>query len=109
MGLIFIIIIPVSSLVGYLFGGYVLSPVFLYFHVKLFKKRVDYGIQENKFKGFKYGTEGIFSSLMAINFTLLILNIPDVAHAIVGNCWDDSTGFIRACLLYTSPSPRDRS
>jgi len=96
MGLIFIIIIPASSLIGYLVGGYVLSPVFLYFHVKLFKKRVDYGIQENKFKGFKYGTEGIFSSLMAINFTLLLLNIPDLAQVIVGNSWDDATGFIRA-------------
>ena len=96
MGLIFIIIIPVSSLVGYLFGGYVLSPVFLYFHVKLFKKRVDYGIQINKFEGFKYGIEGIFSSLMAINFTLLLLNIPNLAQIIVGNSWDDATGFIRA-------------
>ncbi|MHA1671237.1 MAG: hypothetical protein ACTSV5_11780 [Promethearchaeota archaeon] len=83
MGLIFIIIIPTSSILGYLFGGYVLSPVFLFFHIKVFKKRVDHGIQENKFKGFKYGTEGIFSSLMAINFTLLLLNVPDFAQIIV--------------------------
>ena len=78
MSLIFILIIPASSLVGYLLGGYVLSPVYLYFHVKIFGKRVDYGIRENKYSGFKYGVEGIFSSLMAINFTLLLLTIPNL-------------------------------
>jgi len=96
MGLIFILIIPASSIVGYLFGGYVFSPVFLYFHVKIFGKRVDYGIRENEYSGFKYGAEGIFSSLMAINFTLLLLNIPGLAEIVVGNSWDDATGFIRA-------------
>jgi hypothetical protein len=105
IGLIFILIIPFASLLGYLIGGYLFSPIYLYFHVLFFKKRVTYGISTNNYTGFKYGSEGIFSSLMAINFTLLLQSIPGLVTSVTNLSTTDPLSYIKSfavLLMFTT-------
>lgn len=90
VSLIFILIVPFSSIIGLLIGGYIFAPLFLYIHRKIFGKRVEYGIYEKNFKEFKFFTEGIFASLMAINLSLLF-TIPFFISLSVGS---DPSSFI---------------
>ncbi len=39
------IFIPLGGLLGYLIGGYLLAPLFLFFHKLLYGKKLEYGIQ----------------------------------------------------------------
>jgi hypothetical protein len=72
-----VLLLPLSSIIGTLIGGYLFSPLLLYINIKIFRKRYQYGIyhklDHNKFK---YFSQGLFTALMAINISLLILN-PD--------------------------------
>ena len=52
IGLIFIIIIPFSSIIGMLIGGYLFAPLFLYIHKIFFGSKVEYGIFKKEFKDF---------------------------------------------------------
>ena len=90
VGLIFILIIPCSSIIGLFIGGYLFAPLFLYVHKKIFGKKVEYGIHEKEFKRFKFLNDGIFTSLMTINVSLLF-TIPAVISLSVGR---DTTSFI---------------
>lgn len=44
--IIAIILLPLSSTLGLFIGGYVFSPLFLYFHKKIFNSKVEYGIYD---------------------------------------------------------------
>ena len=103
VGLIFILIIPLSSTIGLLIGGYLFAPLFLYVHKKIYGKRVEYGIHEKSNSKFKFFTEGIFASLMAINLSL-ILTIPPIISISVGGTGgyiDDLNTFL-ALLMFTT-------
>ena len=84
IGLIFIIIMPFSSIIGMLIGGYLFAPLFLYIHKKIFGSKVEYGIYQKEYKDFKFLTEGLFTSLMTINISLL-LTTPIIIAISVGS------------------------
>lgn len=103
VGLIFLLILPISSILGVLIGGYLFAPLFLYAHKKVFGKRVEYGIYEKDFNKFKFFSEGIFASLMTINLSLL-LTTPLIISISVGtdpySFIDDLNTFL-ALLMFT--------
>jgi hypothetical protein len=85
VGLISILFLPLASIIGTLIGGYVFSPLFLYLHTKLFRNRYQYGIfKKPEYNKFKFTSQGLFTSLMAINISLLLLNI-DTVRFVLGN------------------------
>lgn len=85
VGLISILLLPISSIIGMLIGGYLFSPLFLYLHTKIFGNRYQYGIYfKPEYRKFKFTSQGLFSALMAINISLLLLN-PDTVRFISGN------------------------
>ncbi|MFX0141020.1 MAG: hypothetical protein ACFFDN_45700 [Candidatus Hodarchaeota archaeon] len=84
VGMISILLLPISSIIGILIGGYLFGPLFLYFHTKIFRKRYEYGIYTKpEYKKFKFASQGLFAALMAINISLLLLN-PDTVRIAVG-------------------------
>lgn len=83
--LVAIILLPLSSIIGLFIGGYLFSPIFLYVHKKIFKKKAEYGIYNRpEFHKFKYFSQGLFSALMAINFSLFLL-IPEIVSFSTGS------------------------
>ncbi len=79
VGLISILLLPLSSIIGMLVGGYLFSPIFLYLHAKTFRNRYEYGIYiKPEYKKFKFTSQGLFSALMTINISLLLLNLDTV-------------------------------
>ncbi|MBN1216785.1 MAG: hypothetical protein JXA99_15260 [Candidatus Lokiarchaeota archaeon] len=65
---VFVIYIPAMGFVGYLLGGFILAPIFLYIHKKIIGKKLLYGIQEKptptKVKFFGKGFFPIMFALM---------------------------------------------
>jgi len=85
IGFISILFLPLASITGTLIGGYLFTPLFLYLHTKFFRNRYKYGIYlKPEYKKFKFASQGLFASLMAINISLLLLN-PDTVHFTLGN------------------------
>ena len=67
------IVIPISSTIGAIIGGYALAPIFLLFHKKIYRKAI-YGIQEtNPAKIFKRTLQGYYPGLLAFNISSIIL------------------------------------
>ncbi|MFX1587209.1 MAG: hypothetical protein ACFFC1_03555 [Promethearchaeota archaeon] len=77
---LFTVIIPVSSIVGFVIGGYLLTPLVLYLHKKIFGRKMFYGIHyqptEDKIKLF---SKAIFPAFMAINLSTLFLT-PEIVN-----------------------------
>jgi len=72
--LIFILILPLSSLLGLVFGGYIISPLILYLHKKINRSKRFYGIlHEKKQEKPRMISKGIFPMLMSINLASLLL------------------------------------
>ncbi|UCD01485.1 MAG: hypothetical protein JSV23_00200 [Promethearchaeota archaeon] len=85
VGMISILLLPVSSIIGMLIGGYLFGPLFLYSHIKIFRNRYEYGIHiKPEYKKFKFASQGLFTALMAINISLLLLN-PDTVRIVLWN------------------------
>ncbi len=85
IGFISILFLPLASIIGTLVGGYLFTPLYLYVHTKIFRNRFQYGIYlKPEYKKFKFSSQGLFASLMAINISLLLLN-PDTVRFITGN------------------------
>ncbi|MBY9020260.1 MAG: hypothetical protein KGD67_04315 [Candidatus Lokiarchaeota archaeon] len=101
-GLIFIVIMPFSSIVGMLIGGYIFAPFFLYLHKKIFGSKVEYGIYRKQYKDFKFLVEGLFTSLMTINISLL-LTTPLIISVSIGSdpnsFIDDLTTFLALLMI----------
>jgi len=67
------IVIPISSTIGAIIGGYALTPIFLLFHKTIYRKAI-YGIQEtNPAKIFKHTLQGYYPGLLAFNISSIIL------------------------------------
>jgi hypothetical protein len=67
------IVIPISSTIGAIIGGYALAPIFLLSHKTIYRKAI-YGIQEtNPAKTFKRTLQGYYPSLLAFNISSIIL------------------------------------
>jgi len=67
------IVIPISSTIGTIIGGYALAPIFLLFHKIIYRKAI-YGIQEtNPAKTFQRIFQGYYPGLLAFNISSIIL------------------------------------
>jgi hypothetical protein len=85
VGFLSILFIPLASIIGMLIGGYLFSPLFLYLHTKIFRNKYQYGIYNKpEYNKFKFTSQGLFVSLMAINISLLLLN-PDTVRFAIGD------------------------
>ncbi|MFX0106636.1 MAG: hypothetical protein ACFE75_14270, partial [Candidatus Hodarchaeota archaeon] len=83
LALIFIIILPLSALIGLIIGGYLITPIILYFHKKIYGLKKYYGIQfELRSDKTKLFSKSIFPVLMAINLSSIFLT-PAVLETIV--------------------------
>ena len=72
--LIFTLILPLSSLLGLVFGGYIISPLILYLHKKINRSKRFYGIlHEKKQEKPRMISKGFFPMLMSINLASLLL------------------------------------
>lgn len=83
LGFIFIIILPLSALIGLIIGGYVITPIILYIHKRIYGSKMYYGIQvEQKSEKLKLFSKSIFLVLMAINLSSIFLT-PTVLRFIL--------------------------
>lgn len=89
--LLFLVFWPLGIIVGGLFAGYILSPLFLFFHKKTIGIKMSYGIQDNRESPkFKSIFKGVFPALMAINFSLMFALNTTIANAVVHDIGDVS-------------------
>ncbi|UCD00825.1 MAG: hypothetical protein JSV23_08040 [Promethearchaeota archaeon] len=85
LGLIFIIILPLSALIGLIIGGYLITPIILYLHKKIYGSKKYYGIQfEPRLDKIKIFSKSFFPVLMAINLSFIFLT-PPVLESIVSD------------------------
>lgn len=83
LGLIFIIILPLSALIGLIIGGYLITPIILYFHKRIYSSKRFYGIQlEPNSDKSKLFSKSFFPVLMAINLSSILLT-PAVVEFIL--------------------------
>ena len=71
---------------GGIFIGYILGPLFLYFHKKIIGRKMEYGIidkpQPNKFNSY---FKGFFPALMAIEFGFVVALNPIILDILYYN------------------------
>ncbi len=83
LGLVFILIM-LFSIIGVLFTGYILGPLFLIVHKNITGRKLDYGIQVKPTpKTYKGISKGLFPALMAVNMSLMIAFNPVLIDIIV--------------------------
>ncbi|UCC21259.1 MAG: hypothetical protein JSV62_08275 [Promethearchaeota archaeon] len=83
LGIIFIIILPLSAFTGLLIGGYLISPIILYLHIKFYGSKMYYGIQvRQRSEKISLFSQSFFPILMAINLSSLLFT-PTVIEFIL--------------------------
>jgi len=83
LGFIFIIILPLSPLIGLIVGGYIIAPFILYFHKKIYGSKMHYGIQmETRSEKIKLFSKSFFPILMAINLASILFT-PTIVKVIL--------------------------
>lgn len=81
--LIFILILPLSGIIGTLLGGYILSPIIMGLHKFFYRSSKFYGIQsETSSKKVKLLSSGFYPVLMAINLSFIFLT-PEILTVIL--------------------------
>jgi hypothetical protein len=78
------LIIPISSTIGAIIGGYVITPIFLLTHKTIYRKAI-YGIQEtNQTKKFRHTFKGYYPGLLAFNISSIILFLaPNIQNQLL--------------------------
>jgi hypothetical protein len=78
------IVIPISSTIGAIIGGYTLAPIFLISHKTIFRKAI-YGIQETSpTKTFKRTLQGYYPGLLAFNISsILLFLVPKIQNQLL--------------------------
>jgi hypothetical protein len=93
LGIIFIIFLPISALIGFVIGGYLISPIILYLHKKFYGSNLHYGIQtEQKSERILLFSQSFFPILMAINLSSILLTptvVEFILSADVTNIFDN--------------------
>ncbi|MFW9828442.1 MAG: hypothetical protein ACFFEY_12700 [Candidatus Thorarchaeota archaeon] len=83
LGIIILIILPLSALSGLIIGGYLITPIILYLHKKTYGSKMHYGIQmhprSEKLKPFSMS---FFPVLMAINISSILFT-PSIVNFII--------------------------
>jgi len=97
---IFIIILPLSSIIGVIFGGYFISPIVLFLHKKIFGSKMHYGIQHEKpTQDVKLFSLSFFPVLMAINLSSIFLTPTVIQFIIEADLFAEIDGVSRAPVL----------
>ncbi|MFX1477562.1 MAG: hypothetical protein ACFFCI_05485 [Promethearchaeota archaeon] len=85
LAFIFAIILPISSVIGVLIGGYCITPMILFFHKKILGRKMHYGVQnDSDFEKPKLFSRAFFPVLLAINLSSMFLT-PTVITFILGS------------------------
>jgi len=96
LGIIFIIILPLSPLIGLIIGGYLISPIIIYLHKKFYGSKMHYGIQlEPRSEKIKLFSQSFFPILMAINLSSILFT-PPIVQLILSNDITNITDTIAA-------------
>ncbi|MCK4286048.1 MAG: hypothetical protein KAX18_07585 [Candidatus Lokiarchaeota archaeon] len=83
LAFIFSFILPLSSIIGVIFGGYLITPIVLFLHKKIYGSKMHYGIQyEKPTRDVKLFSRSFFPVLMAINLSSLFLT-PTIIQLIL--------------------------
>jgi hypothetical protein len=78
------IIYPLSGIIGTFLLGYILAPIFMFFHVKIFGRKLEYGIQELETPPkFKKTFRGFFPILLSVNITLILAANQDIMNILL--------------------------
>ena len=81
--LVFVLILPLSGIIGTFLGGYILSPIIMVLHKSFYSSSKFYGIQsEPNNKKVKLLSSGFYPVLMAINLSFIFLT-PEIISAIL--------------------------
>jgi len=82
--LLFIVLVPLSSILGTYIIGYLLVPVFLLFHVKIYGKKLEYGFVDIE-KPVKYQKtfSGFFPVLLSVNLALILASNQNVLNLLL--------------------------
>jgi len=81
--LVFVILIPLSGIIGTLLGGYVLSPIIMILHKFFYRSKNYYGIQyESEDKKISLISSGFYPVLMAVNLSFIFLT-PEIVAGIL--------------------------
>ncbi|MBY9008572.1 MAG: hypothetical protein KGD74_01740 [Candidatus Lokiarchaeota archaeon] len=81
--LVFVLLLPVSGLIGMFLGGYILSPIIMFLHKFFYKSNKFYGIQyESEPKKVSLLSSGFYPVLMAVNLSFIFLT-PEIISAIL--------------------------
>lgn len=93
LGFIFIISLPLSSLIGLIIGGYLIGPIILYLHKKIYGSKMHYGIQMGqRSEKIKLFSKSFFPTLMAINLASILFTptiVQFILTADVTNIFED--------------------
>ena len=81
--LVFVILIPISGIIGTLLGGYILSPMIMILHKFFYRSKKYYGIQhEPEDKKISLLSSGFYPVLMAVNLSFVFLT-PEIISGIL--------------------------
>ena len=79
--IVFVIILPISGVLGIIIGGYVISPIIMVLHKGFFRSKKYYGIQyETDSKRMSLLSFGFYPVLMAINLSFMFLTPEVIAN-----------------------------
>jgi hypothetical protein len=100
LAFIFSIILPMSAIFGVVFGGYVITPVVLFLHKKIYGSKLHYGIQnENPTQNIKLFSRSLFPVLMAINLSSLFLTPTIIQFILEADLVAEIDGVSKAPVL----------
>ena len=82
--LMLLIIYPVSGLIGAFLIGYILIPLIMLIHVKIWGRKLEYGfIKTKKPEKFKKTFKAFFPILLAVNLALILASNQDLMKVII--------------------------
>jgi len=80
---VFVILIPISGIIGALLGGYILSPLIMILHKLFYRSKKYYGIQYgSEDKKISLLSSGFYPVLMAVNLSFIFLT-PEIISGIL--------------------------
>jgi len=81
--IVFVLILPISGIIGTFLGGYILAPIIMVFHKSFYRSTKFYGIQsESNNKKVRLLRSSTYAVLMAINLSFYFLT-PEIISVIL--------------------------
>jgi len=94
--MVFVLILPISGIIGTFLGGYILSPLIMVFHKSFYRSSKFYGIQsESNNKKVKLLSPSIYPVLMAINLSFYFLTPEIISVILDANVISDLTNTMK--------------